>query len=102
MSDSEEDEGLAARWTVRSSHSGEQFESGEVQRRRGLNEPAPGVDVTDGREQESSTWSGGRTNYSNESGTTGRKRRLADTPSSKTVTDPRRGHNQRQRLPGDQ
>jgi hypothetical protein len=42
MSDNEEAASLAQMRTVRM-HTGEQFESGEVHRRRGLNEPAPGV-----------------------------------------------------------
>ena len=44
MADSDEEaERLAALRTVRTQHTGAQFESGEVYRRRGLNEPAPGV-----------------------------------------------------------
>ena len=39
------------------------FESGDVHERRGRNEPAPGVEAEDGREE----WSGGRHNYANES-----------------------------------
>ena len=91
MSDSDEEaERLSALRTVRTSYSGAQFESGEVYRRRGVNEPAPGVEVVNGREEQSS-WSGGHQNFSHESG---RKRKLADTPNSKTVVDPRRGHTQ--------
>jgi hypothetical protein len=81
------DDELGAHCTVRSSHSGGQYESSEVYRRRGLNEPVPGVDAVDRREQESG-WSGGHTNHSVESG---RRRRLSDTPNSKQVSDPRRG-----------
>ena len=54
MGDDSEEE-LDAHCTVRSAHSGAQYESGEVYRGRGLNEPAPGVDAVDGREQEG-TW----------------------------------------------
>jgi hypothetical protein len=42
---------------------GTEFESGDVHERRGRNEPAPGVEAEDGREE----WSGGRQNYANES-----------------------------------
>ena len=52
MSDSDEEaERLSALRTVRTSYSGAQFESGEVYRRRGVNEPAPGVEVVNGRER---------------------------------------------------
>ena len=54
---------------------GAEFESGDVHERRGCNEPAPGVEAEDGREE----WAGGRQNYANESG---RRRRLADTRAS--------------------
>ena len=43
MADSDEAERLAALRTTVRTHTGAQFESGEVYRRRGLNEPAPGV-----------------------------------------------------------
>ena len=59
---------LDALRTVRTAHSGADFESGEVYRRGGLNEEAPGVDAVDGREPEQSTWSDGHINYANESG----------------------------------
>ena len=67
---------LDALRTVRTAHSGADFESGEVYRRGGLNEEAPGVDAVDGREPEQSTWSDGHINYANESG---RRHRLAGT-----------------------
>ena len=66
--------------TVRTTHTGAQFESGEVYERRGRNEPAPGVDAVDGREQ--SDWSGGHANYSEDAG---RRRELKSTPATKTV-----------------
>jgi hypothetical protein len=89
MSDSDEESArLAALRTVRSAHTGAEFESGEWHERPGRNEPAPGVDVVGSRDESESTWSGGRQNFSNKSG---RRRRLADTPNSKTVPDPRRG-----------
>ena len=63
---------------------GADFESGDVHERRGRNEPAPGVEAEDGREE----WSGSRQNYANESG---RRLRLADTRASKQVQNPGRG-----------
>ena len=81
MSDDKEGARLDALWTVRSAHTGAQYESGEVYTRRGRNEPAPGVDVVDGREEQSE-WSGGHANYSEESG---RRRKLKSTPASKTI-----------------
>ena len=63
---------------------GAEFESGDVHERRGRNEPAPGVEAEDSREE----WSGSRQNYANESG---RRRRLADTRASKQVQNPGRG-----------
>jgi hypothetical protein len=90
MADSDEEaERLAALRTVRTQHTGAQFESGEVHRARGLNEPVPGVEVENGREEEEGQqWTGGRQNYATDSG---RRRRLADTRASKQVQDPRRG-----------
>ena len=86
MSDDEEECRLDALRRVRSTHTGAEFESGEVYARRGRNEPAPGVEAVEGREQ--SEWSGGHTNYSHESG---RRRKLASTPDTKTVLVPGRG-----------
>jgi hypothetical protein len=87
MSDDEEGRRLDSLRTVRTTHAGAQFESGEVYELRGRNEPAPGVEVEDGREEEQQ-WTGGRQNYATDSG---RRRRLADTRASKQVQDPRRG-----------
>ena len=87
MSDDEEGRRLDSLRTVRTSHTGTQFESGEVYERRGRNEPAPGVDAVDGREQQSE-WSGGHSNYSNEAG---RRRKLADTPDTKVIQVPGKG-----------
>ena len=52
---------------MRSSHTGQEFESGVLHQLRGLNEPAPGVEVVNGQEEQSS-WIGGRQNFLNESG----------------------------------
>jgi hypothetical protein len=62
-------------------HTGSDFESGAVHRARGINEAVPGVDVVDGREEERS-WAGGNSNFSESDG---RRRKLRDTPASKTV-----------------
>jgi hypothetical protein len=62
-------------------HAGSEFESGAVHRARGINEAVPGVDVVDGREEERS-WAGGNSNFSESDG---RRRKLRDTPASKTV-----------------
>ena len=99
MADSDEEaERLAALRTVRTQHTGAQFESGEVHRARGLNEPVPGVEVENGREEEEGQqWTGGRQNYATDSG---RRRRLADTRGSKEVQlqDPRRRRRDDHRL----
>ena len=84
MSDDEEGRRLDSLRTVRTTHAGAQFESGEVYELRGRNEPAPGVEAEDGREE----WAVGRQNYANESG---RRRRLADTRASKQVQNPGHG-----------
>eukprot|EP00966_Prymnesium_polylepis_P263031 6075424-Prymnesium_polylepis.3 len=88
MSDDEEGRRLDALRTVRTFHTGAQFESGEVYARRGRNEPVPGVEAVDGREQPEQQWAGGHANYVD---VAGRRRKLADTRASKEVEDPRRG-----------
>ena len=78
MSDSDEEgRRLDALRTVRTTHSGAEYESGEVHRRRGLNEETPGVDAVDGREEQS-TWSGGHENFSMASGQEAQDGRLPE------------------------
>ena len=80
-----EEEGLPnIRVTQR--HTGAEFESGAVYRARGLNEPQPGVVPEAAGVDEG--WSGGHANYSHESG---RRRKLASTPDTKTILVPGRG-----------
>ena len=77
-----------------SAHSGREFERGDVHRARGVNEAQPGVEPdNDGREAggEAGGWSGGHSNFANESG---RRRKLADTPDTKTILVPGRGAQQ--------
>lgn len=68
-------------------HTGGQFEGGAVHRARGTNEQVPGVDVEDAREQ-TGGFTGGHQNFAEEAG---RRRKLRDTPGSKTVVVPGKG-----------
>ncbi len=79
MSDDEEAERLRALRTVRTSHTGAQYESGEIYERRGRNEPVPGVELEAAGIDAAGGWSGGHSNFSQESG---RRRKLASTPDS--------------------
>ena len=83
MSDAEEEAPAAAQplLRVRSSHTGAEFEGHFLNRNRGVHRPD--VQEVDGRE-----WSGGHSNYAQESG---RRRKLADTPDTKTILVTGRG-----------
>ena len=80
MSDAEEEAPAAAQplLRVRSSHTGAEFEGHFLNRNRGVHRPD--VQEVDGRE-----WSGGHT------ATTGMRRKLADTPDTKTILVTGRG-----------
>ena len=69
-------------------HTGAEFESGAVHRARGLNESHPGVVPEPAGIEVAEGWRGGHANYAHESG---RRRKLASTPDSKTILVPGRG-----------